>query len=222
MDTAKVIEDEKILDVSEDEAFEVDQPSSSNLPIFITWASVVVAISAAVFFWLLGHSLEQDLKDKKVLLSEVVSVIVSPAYKDVEKQASSFKSAVNELSSAHKSSFPMNLFMPQVYGRINKNVVITSIAISDDGNLNIVGSTDTYRSAAEQVLSLKEWEIDGKKVLSEVSLGSVSLNILEDGSTIIPISITAKYDSSIDYQLASGTADPDVLDNEEGGQSDEE
>jgi len=220
MDAASIAEkDTRGSSIRSNDVFEVDETSYFNMPLFILWFCAVIALSATVFFWLMGYSSEQDLRDKKTSLSEVVSTITSPSYVDIEKKATSFKSAVSELSRAQKTGFSVTDFIPRVYSRINKDVVIASIAINDEGNLNIVGQTDSYRSAAEQLLSLEEWKVDGKTVLSDVQLGSVSLSTSEDGKITVPISITAKFDRTINFKQIATDKDSD---NEEGGDSEKE
>lgn len=200
MDTASLAEVNNKENLKNDDVFEIDKASSFNLSIFILWVCAVISMSAATFLWLMDHSAKQDLADKKTALSQVVGTISSSGYIGVEEKASAFKSAVTELSSAKQSSFSMEDFIPKVYSHINKDVVVSNIALTSDGSINIVGQTGDYRSAAEQVLTLESWKIDDENVFSDVKLGSVSLNFDENGAATVPISITAKFDKSLNFK----------------------
>lgn len=178
-----------------------------NYAILINWASAAVAISLTVFFWLLSQDVISKVDDLNIKKNAVISQITSVDYANVEKQASSFKSAVSELKKAQAARYAMDDFLPKLYLQIDKNVIVSNIAITKDGKLSFDGKTDSYRSAAEQLLTLQAWTVSEKHVLRNADLVSVSENIDKSGKAEVPFSITADINKTIDLNPITTSTD---------------
>ncbi|PIS07842.1 hypothetical protein COT78_01225 [Candidatus Berkelbacteria bacterium CG10_big_fil_rev_8_21_14_0_10_43_13] len=171
----------------------------------LLWLSAIIAISATVFFWFLNSSATQDLADKTSQKDDAVAEISSPTYAALETRANQFQSAVNQLSTASKSRFSMDNFLPLLYGQVNKNVVVTTLSVDDTGKVSFSGTTDSYKSAAQQVATLKNWKIDEKNVVTTATLDSESESV-ESGVVSVTFSISATVDKTTALSTASVSA----------------
>jgi len=181
---------------------EMADHSEFSISGFILWLSAVVAISATVFFWFLNSSAAQDLADKTSQKTNAVAEISSPTYAALETRANQFQAAVNQLSTAAKSRFSMDKFLPLLYGQVNKNVVVSTLSVDDTGKVSFSGTTNSYKSAAQQVATLKNWKINEVNVVTAATLDSESESV-ESGVVLVTFSISATVDKTIALSTAS-------------------
>jgi Tfp pilus assembly protein PilN len=159
-----------------------------NFAIAICWLVALAAILATLFFWFMDQNSASQLQDKTKKKSDILSQINSPSYVDVETKANEFKASVNALSDAKKNSFSMSTFLKDLYTKVTSDVVLTSIAVSNDGTLSLSGSTDTYRSVADLMMALKSWD-----TLESVDMSSVSNKKDEKtGKIVTSFAVSAK------------------------------
>jgi len=170
-----------------------DRPSF-NFPVAIAWLVALFSILGTLFFWWVSRDSASMLEEKKTEKTNIIGEILSPTYVDVEKKASSFKSSVNALSDAAKDRYPTSQFLKDLYTKITKDVVITSLSVGADGSVSISGKTDSYRSVADLVVALKSWD-----TLTNVDLGAVSYEApdkTKGGNPKAVFSITAKINKA--------------------------
>jgi len=117
---------------------------------------------------------------------------------------------VTLLKEANSKKYPMKNFLPSLFAKINQNVKVTNISLTSDGKFSISGSTVSYRAAAEQIMTFKEWKEKDVNVLKNVELASVSMTLDKDGKVSVPLSISAEYNNP---DLITATA------SSKGGQS---
>ena len=144
--------------------------SDFNFPLLILWLVAAFSILLTVYFWWNEKDLENTVKDKKAALSTIESSLTTKDNSDIEKEANDFKASVNALTSAYKLRYPYSTFLPNLYKLVNKDVVIDSMSVSSDGTMSMTGKTSSYRSVAEQVMSLKN-----SADLNGVNLASTSV-----------------------------------------------
>jgi len=173
----------------------ISDRGKANVAGLLLWLSAVVAIGMTVFFWFLNQSVAQDLADKTIEKDQVVAEISSPTYAALESRANQFQAAVNKLSTATKDRFSMEKFLPLLYAKINKNVVISDLSVDDSGKISFSATTDSYKSAAQQIETLKSWEIGGNKVATTVTLDSESESV--DTAVVVSFSVSATIDKNV-------------------------
>lgn len=171
-----------------------------NFAIAICWLVVVAAILVTLFFWFMDQNSASQLQDKTKKNSDILSQLSNPTYIDVETKANDFKASVNALSDAKKNHYSMSDFLKNLYTKVTNDVTLTSAAVTSDGNLNLAGTTSTYRLVADLMMALKSWD-----VLQNVDLTSVSNQTDEiTGKLKTSFSITAKINKS-DANTAAST-----------------
>lgn len=184
-----------------------DNPNHTNVAGLFMWLAAIIAVAGTVFLWFLNSSTTQALADQNSEKDKIVSEIVSPTYVDVETKATSFKTAVDQLSQAVASRYSVGAFLPKFYAHINKNVSVNNISIGTDGKLSFDGTTTSYKGVAQQVATLTDWSVDSKKVLSNVQLLSVSEDI--SSGVVAKFAISATIDKKIDLAtVATSAASP--------------
>jgi len=158
-----------------------------NFALALAWLVAVAALLGAGYFWWLNSNLTGELKDKKAKKTAIQSQLELPANKAIEEEALNFKASVQVLADAKAKRYNYYNFLQNLYTKINKDVALTSISISAEGDVALAGETDTYRSIADQMLSLISWT-----ELTSVELGSSSLKIEDGKATGAIFSISAK------------------------------
>lgn len=195
---------------------EVEDHSSFNFPVAISCLVALMAMLVTGLFWWINKDSQTLLKEKQSEQESIVQQITTSTYKDVEKKASDFKSSVNALSAAKKERYSMEKFLQNFYSKVTKDVQISSLSVSSEGSLSISGTTATYRSVADLLMALGDWE-----TLGEVELGSVALAESESGTLEATFSINAIINKEkVEQKLTYNTSN-EVVDFEIGGMSEE-
>lgn len=169
---------------AENDTFDVSGSKGFNIAMFLCWTAAILSIAGTIFFWLLNNSAVQAIKTKSDEKQQIISEISSPSLSDVEIKATTFKSAVGQLSAVSKTRYSMDTFLTSFYGRVAANVKITNISVGSDGIIALSGSTVSYRAVADQIMLLKDWKINDANILKNVKLGSVSANAAEGAQQI--------------------------------------
>lgn len=191
----------------------ISEHGGLNLSGLLIWVCAVLAITATVYFWFLNNSTTQRLADQKSEKDAAIAEIASPTYAAVEAKAIAFQSAVNQLKTAEKNQYKMSDFLPLFYTQINKNVVVANLAVSSDGKLSFNGTTDSYKSAAEQLVTLQNWKINGVNIISSAKLLSVS----EDVSKGVVVTFAMSGSINKTASLVVATAATTSTNTTEGG-----
>lgn len=206
---APTIDNEEKKNDSSEEFSAVEDEKPFNFPVMLNWITAVLAISGVVFFYLLSKDLSTKASTLEAEKQVTVSEITGSNYSEVEKQASSFKSAVLELQEASRSRYLLKDFLPKLYAHIAKNVVLGNVSISETGELSLDGKTDSYNSIAKQFLALKDWKVDEKNVINDVKLLSSSATVTEAGKIEASFAISATIDKSISMTIAADLSGTD-------------
>jgi len=182
---------------AEPEITQFDEKNKVNIPLILLWASAFISVAGTVLFFMLSSSVH----------SKVVEIQADIATKDVsitkkkdaanEAEVIAIKAVVAQLKTAQANRFSMVDFLPIFFEHVNKNVTFSTFAVSSDGVISFTGKTDSFRSAAEQVMTLKAWQVDKKDALSGVTLGAVSATRGEDGKITVPVAINATFDKAL-------------------------
>lgn len=173
-----------------------------NVGIFMLWIAAVLSILGTAYFYLLQKDSSSKLQAKKDELAQIDTQLQSAAYTAVEQKATDFKSSVTALKSATTAKkYQMNDLLIQVYTHTNKNIIVSSLSITDQGKISFSGTTDSYRSAADQLVTFREWKSGTKTVLTDLSLGSVSEKINTNGKAQVSFVITGTINKSSDFKL---------------------
>lgn len=178
--------------------------SDFNISMLILWLVAAFAILATVYFWWNEKNLEGVLAEKNTEKNAVVMEVNSPSNIAIEKEAIDFKASVAALSAAYKTRYPVSTFLPDFYKKVNKDVVIDNLSITVNGSISISGTTTSYRSVAEQVLSFQTFTS-----LSGVDLASTAVSN-SDGNQMVSFTITANLVNP-DKLAASATPAPSAL-----------
>lgn len=158
---------------------EFNQSTGASLvPSVLIWLSLIITLVATGFFWLSDYSNVKAISEKENEKNSIVSQLNSESNKKIEQEALSFQNAFSELSSLVANQVSKASFLTELYTHITKDVKITSIALSAEGELGIDGATGSYRQVADLMLGLK-----GYSKLSDISLKSVSVSIEEEVPT---------------------------------------
>jgi hypothetical protein len=139
-----------------------------------------LSLAGMIFFWLINRSAEEALKSKNLEKSEIISQIGNSYLADVESKATMFKSAVAELTKVNKSRYLLSSFIIKFDNQIAQNVQLTNLGIGADGKIDIGGTTNSYRSVANQIMLFKDWKVNGVNILRDVQLMSISQALNED------------------------------------------
>jgi len=209
--TTTSVESDPSRAVQHEEVIKIDASrGASHLPMLIMWISAVIAILGTGFFWLSNQSIAGEIITKQAEAAKLQATINGPEYAETDRQVTNFISAVTLLKEANSKKYPMKNFLPSLFAKINQNVKVTNISLTSDGKFSISGSTVSYRAAAEQIMTFKEWKEKDVNVLKNVELASVSMTLDKDGKVSVPLSISAEYNNP---DLITATA------SSKGGQS---
>jgi|GEM_PF-5829908 len=183
---------------NDDEEFmPFEDKKSSNIGLAFVWIAALVAVGGAIFFYLIGNSAVSKLAEVNDQKNSVSAQVSSSTYSDVTAKAAGFKAAVEKMSQAKADRFPMSDFLPQIYTAIDKNVTLTSLSLSADGKLSFSGTTNSYKSAAEQLATLKAWQVNSQTAFGGVTLDSYSQNISDKGAVTVPFSISGQLNKTV-------------------------
>lgn len=189
-----------------DEIEGISEHSDLNLPALLLWIGAVLALTAMISLWFLSHSAAQKLADKKSDRDATIAEISTPTYASVEAKATAFQAAVNQLKTASSGRYVFADFLPLFYSRVNKNVVVTNLALGSDGKLSFDGKTDSYKSAALQLASLQSWKINDKNVISNAQLLSESEDISQ--GVVVKFAISANIDKTVSLKTTPTNTTP--------------
>jgi len=192
----------KDVDNSSSDLFKMTDHVSFNYGLMIAWLVALFAVLATLYLWWDSRSLTDMLEEKKTRKTAILSQLETPTNKSVEKEAQDFKKAVTALSQAKKSRYAMTEFLPKFYTKINNDVTLTSISLTNEGQINIAGTTGTYRQIADQIVALKSW--DG---LEDVELDTSSLKMPDEKNPKVQAIFTIKAKIKIaETPVASGAS----------------
>lgn len=164
-----------------------------NISLVLLWSAAAIAVLGMGLFYLLSYSANQAVAEyQKTLATKDVEIEKGKKIAN-ESEIVSIKAVVGQLKSAEANRFSMVDFLPLLFDHIDKNVMLNTLAVSSDGIISFTGKTDSFRSAAEQIMALKAWQIDKKDALSGVTLGAVSATKADDGRVTVPIAISATF-----------------------------
>lgn len=186
------------------EIAEISDRHGPNGSTALLWLCAILAITATVWLWFLDRSAAQNVVDKTSQRDATIAEISMPTYRDVEAKATAFQAAVSQLSTVQKSRYKMSEFLPLLYAKINKNVVVKNVAVDTDGKLSLGGTTDSYKSAALQVATLQGWKVNDLNVLSNVQLVSESESITS--GVVVTFSISASINKTVSLTTVSASA----------------
>jgi hypothetical protein len=172
----------------------IDHGGGSNaMPLVLLWICAVIAIGMTAFLWLSNNSKTDALANKKTEQQKLQSSMATADFAATDTQISSFVSAVSLLKEANSKRYPMKDFLPGIFAKINQNVVVSTMSLTSEGKFTLNGTTDSYRGAAEQIMTLKEWQVSGVNVFKNIELASISMTATKDGKVTVPLSISADY-----------------------------
>ncbi len=186
-----------------DNITEISEHGDFNLSGLLLWICAVLALTGMIFLWFLNRSAAQKLTDKTNEKTTTIAEISSPTYAAVETKATAFQAAVNQLDTATKSRYMMSEFLPLLYGRVDKNVTVTNLAIDSTGKLSFDGKTDSYKSAALQLAALQGWKINDENVVTGAQLLSESEDVSK--GTVVTFSISGTIDKTISLITTSAS-----------------
>jgi len=189
-----------------DEIEGIKEHSDVHVPSILLWTCAVLALTAMVFLWFLSYSSAQKLADKQSQRDATIAEISTPTYAAVEAKAIAFQSAVNQLKTASSGRYMFTDFLPLFYGRVNKNVVVTNLAVSSDGKLSFDGTTDSYKSAALQLASLQSWKINDKNVVLNAQLLSESEDVTQ--GVVVKFAISGNIDKTVSLKITPTNTTP--------------
>ena len=175
----------------------------SSVPAVLIWLSFVVILAATGFFWLSDYSNVKAINEKESEKNSIVSQLNSTSNKKTEEEAINFQNAFSQLSTLVAGQVSKADFLTELYTHITKDVKITSISLSAEGELGIDGATGSYRQVADLMLGLK-----GFSKLSDISLKNVALST-EEGIPLnekVTFSISAKADLKTGAKAESNAA----------------
>ena len=164
---------------------------ASPVPSVLIWLSFIITLVVTGFFWLSDYSNVKAVNEKESEKNSIVSQLNSESNKRVEEEALNFQSAFTQLSTLVTNQVSKASFLTELYTHITRDVKISSISLSAEGDLGIDGATGSYRQVADLMLGLK-----GYSKLSDISLKSVAVSN-EEGVPLdqkITFSISAKAD----------------------------
>lgn len=180
----------------EEEITTFDNKEGVSLSMILLWVTAVVGIGMTVFLWFLSSDVSAKIESFKSEKTTADAWINSPTNLKTMEQAAGFDSAVTELQKAKSERYSMDDFLSKFYGQVNKDIKVNNLAISSAGLLSFDATTTSYRSAADQMLTLQNWTVNSLKILKDVQIATVSESIGEDGKATVPFSISAAIDKT--------------------------
>ncbi|MCX6808567.1 MAG: hypothetical protein NTW50_02780 [Candidatus Berkelbacteria bacterium] len=167
--------------------------NTAMIPSLIVWFSAIIAILMTAFFFLANSSIAGQIDSKSAEKSKVTAALVSADATGIEAAMTSFSGSVKALKAAQAKAYPMQDTMSEIFAKVDQDVKLTSMSLNDSGKFTMIGTTTSYHSAAQQVMTFKGWKVKGNFVMTNVELGSVSLTTTKTGQVSVPISITADF-----------------------------
>lgn len=184
---------------------------ASPLPSVLVWLSFAIVLIATGFFWLSDYSNVKAINEKENEKNSIVSQLDSANNKKIEEEAINFKNAFQELSTLTADQVSKASFLTALYTHLTRDIRITSISLSSEGEFGLDGATGSYRQVADLMLGLKTYD-----KLSEISLKKVAVSTEEGVETNqkIVFSISAKADltkagsttNAVDNSTTSGSS----------------
>ena len=150
--------------------FEKFSNKTSNMPMVVYWLTFALSLIFVASFWFLGFNTANALEEKQQEKDQIVALLSSPDIVEVEQEATNFKSAVTNLSTASASRVKKAQLLSDLFKNFTKDISISTLSISADGEMSMDGVAPSYKSVGEFMLALGE-----NDRVSDVSLGSVSL-----------------------------------------------
>lgn len=177
---------------------------SSPIPSVIVWLSFVITLAATAFFWLSDYSNVKAISEMENEKNSVVSQLNSESNIKAEEEAINFQNAFLQLSTLVTNRISKADFLTELYTHVVRDVKISTISMSGEGELGVDGATASYRQVADFMLGLK-----GYKKLTDISLKNVSVST-EEGvplDQIVTFSISAMVDFGTGAKTEESTAD---------------
>jgi len=171
--------------------FKVIADSGTDSPIAILWVGVAISVLASGFLFYLDFGLKNKVATKKLDRDTVTTKLDSSDYRKIKEDASILQIKIAQVQAALARRYSMANFMPEIFNRINSNVTLTSISLTNDGKFTMTGKTDSYRGAADQVMSFTDWKVEDKAIMDNIELGSIAISASKDNKGNVPVSITA-------------------------------
>ncbi|MEI7792051.1 MAG: hypothetical protein WCI57_01030 [Candidatus Berkelbacteria bacterium] len=181
----------------EAEITQFQEKNKVNISLVLLWSAAAIAVLGTGLFFLLSSSAHQDVVEYQKTLVAKDDEIEKGKKNANEKEIVSIKAVVAQLKNAEANRFSMVDFLPLFFAHVDKNVTLNTLAVSSEGVISFTGNTDSFKSAAEQVMALKAWKIKDTEALSGVNLGAVSATRSEDGKVTVPIAINATFDKKL-------------------------
>lgn len=174
----------------------------SPAPAAILWITFILTVLITGYFWLIDYSNVKAISEKESEKNQVVTQLNTPENKEVEEKANNFKTAFTDLSTLTSQQLTKKDLLTALYGYFTKDVTLNTIAITQEGELQLDGATGSYRQVADFMLGLS-----GYNRLSEISLKSVALSTTENVSADqkIVFTITANIDTTKNMTGTSAT-----------------
>ena len=171
--------------------FERFSNKSSNMPMVIYWLTFVLSLIFVALFWFLNFNASNALEEKQQEKDQIAALLSSPDIVEVEQQATNFKSAVANLSTASASRIKKTKLMENLFKNFTKDVRVSTLSLSSTGEMSLDGVALSYKSVGEFMLALGE-----NDRISNVALGSVALLNSEtsESSENVSFSITSNLD----------------------------
>jgi len=182
--------------------FKVEE-KETDFVLLTLWLGFVISVLATGFLFYQNFSLNNKVAAKKSDSEIALGKLNSSTYQSLQSQAANFQSRIADVDTALNARYSMANFLPEVFKRIDANVTVTNISLTSDGKFTMTGKTDTYLSAADQVMALRGWKSGDKEVMSDIELGSISIAANKNNSNMVPLSITANL-SSVPSDNAQG------------------
>ncbi|MFA6963553.1 MAG: hypothetical protein WC227_02465 [Patescibacteria group bacterium] len=171
--------------------FKIMSDSGSNPSIIILWVGVAISVLASGFLMYQNFSMKSRVADKKVERDTTVAKLDSSNYRQIRAEATEIQAKIAQIEAALDRRYPMADFMPQIFQRINSNVTVTSISLTNEGKFAMTGKTDSYRGAADQVMTFEAWKSKDIAVMNNIELGSIAISAANNNTGSVPVTITA-------------------------------
>ncbi len=171
---------------------------SYNLAFVLIWIAVAAAVLCTIAIWLLDTSAVQAEKQKQTQKDTLIQTISSSEYADLDQKVSGIKSAYDEIKKDLTTNFYLSDFLPLLYKRVDTDVQINNVSVTEAGKLNIDGTAGSYRAVADQMVSLQNFA-----ALKNVVLLSISMNVDSAGKTAVPFVFSADIDKTVSLNTIS-------------------
>lgn len=173
----------------------------SAFPSVLVWITFILVAVATGFFWMSDYSNVKAITAKEEEKNSITSQLESADNKKVEAEATNFKIAFGRLSNLVTDQVSKADFLTGLYAHFTRDITITGLTLSSEGDLSINGATGSYRQVADFMLGIK-----GYDRLSDIALKNVSISTEESvpANRLIVFSISAK--ANMEKEDASAAA----------------